>query len=181
MNVFIAGPRQVLNLEDPIQERLHNIYEQGFTVLVGDAKGIDTSIQRYFYNLKYENIKVFASQGKARNNIGNWAVENVLVADNYKGFDYYAQKDKAMATEANFGFMIWNGKSKGTLNNIINLTKYKKQTLIYFIPKKEFLTIKNEENLINLVKSCDEETIKLYKKLSKSKQNKKNIEISFKF
>lgn len=34
-----------------------------------------------------------------------------------------------MAKAADYGFMIWNGKSKGTLNNIINLVQYNKNVL----------------------------------------------------
>ena len=34
---------------------------------------------------------------------------------------YYRAKDLAMVEDADCGFMIWNGESKGTLNNILNL------------------------------------------------------------
>ena len=88
---------------------------QNFTVLVGDANGVDKQIQTYCYARNYKNVKVFNSNGKTRNNIGNWDVVNVKVSDNVKGFDFYAAKDLEMAKQADYGFMIWNGKVKERL------------------------------------------------------------------
>jgi len=169
MKVFIAGPRAITTLDKSVEERLFNIYEQKFTVLVGDAGGVDKSIQQYFHKLSYANVLVYASQGKARNNVGGWKVETVEVSKKLKGFDYYAEKDKAMAREADYGFMLWNGKSKGTLNNIINLIKDNKKSLVYFAPKNQFICIDNEEKLEWLISFCDDETKKLYKKLYQKK------------
>ena len=151
MKVFIAGPRAVSKLDNFVEERLYNIYNNNFTVLVGDASGVDKSIQNFYLNLKYKNVIVFASEGKARNNIGNWQVENVNVDEKLKGFDFYAQKDIAMAKNADYGFMIWNGKSKGTLNNVINLILNNKKVLIYFIPKNKFICIDDESKLKHLI------------------------------
>lgn len=167
MKVFIAGPRAITTLDKSVEERLFNIYEQKFTVLVGDASGVDKSIQQYFHKLSYTNVLVYASQGKARNNIGGWKVENVEVPKKLKGFDYYAAKDKVMAKEADYGFMLWNGKSKGTLNNIINLISDNKKSLVFFTPKNQFVCIDNEEKLAWLISFCEDATKELYKKLSK--------------
>ncbi len=166
MKVFIAGPRAITKLNKTVEERLFNIYEKKITVLVGDANGVDKSIQQYFHKLSYSNVRVYASQGKARNNVGGWEVETVEVSKKLKGFDYYAEKDKAMAKEADYGFMLWNGKSKGTLNNIINLIKDSKKSLVYFAPKGQFVCIDGEERLEWLISFCDDETKVLYKKLS---------------
>lgn len=65
----------------------------------------------------------------------------ILVGDCYgidaspsaKGFEFYAQKDKAMAKDADFGLMVWDGKSKGTLNNMINLLLQEKSVLLYLV------------------------------------------------
>jgi hypothetical protein len=64
--------------------------------------------------------------------VGQWEVRNIPVKSNVTGFAFYAEKDKAMADNADYGFMIWNGKSKGTLNNIINLSRQLKVVLVYF-------------------------------------------------
>jgi len=170
MKVFIAGPRAVSKLNKAVEERLFNIYNNNFTVLVGDANGVDKTIQNYFNNLNYKNVIVFASEGKARNNLGYWKIENVSVSEKLKGFDYYAQKDVEMAKNADYGFMIWNGKSKGTLNNIINLILENKKVLIYFLPENKFVCVDNEEKLTRLITLCDDETKLLYSKLLRKSQ-----------
>jgi len=175
MKVFIGGPRAVSKLNNTIEERLYNIYNNNFTVLVGDANGVDKIIQNYFNNLNYKNVIVFASEGKARNNLGYWQIENVNVKGKLKGFDYYAQKDIEMAKNADYGFMIWNGKSKGTLNNIINLISDNKKVLIYFLPENKFVCIDNDEKLKRLISLCTDETKALHSNLVKKSQRQVSL------
>lgn len=167
MRIFIAGPRAISSLNPKIEDRLHGIYEKGYSVLVGDANGVDKAIQRYFSLLDYANVTVYASNGKARNNLGNWNVETVPVPSNIRGFDFYAMKDKAMATNADYGFMLWNGESKGTLNNIINLLNDSKTALVYFAPQNAFVCVDSFEKLNTLISYCDEGTRSLFDKLHK--------------
>lgn len=154
-------------LDKTVEKRLYNIIKNNITVLVGDANGIDKSIQQYFYTQNYKDVLVYASQGKARNNIGKWPVESVEVADNVKGFDFYVAKDIKMAENADYGLMLWNGKSKGTLNNIINLAKQRKKVLVYFTPHKKFYCVNNLEAAEKLAISCGAETGDLFRNLSK--------------
>lgn len=169
MKVFIAGPRTISSLNRHIQQRLNNIYNKHISVVVGDANGIDRAVQQYFHNLGYKNVCVYASQGKARFNIGNWKVENVKVDKKAKGFDYYTAKDLKMADVADYGFMIWNGKSKGTLNNIINLIIRNKKTLIYFTPEHQFYCIDKLSDFEVILNKCVGETKILYRGLSDKK------------
>lgn len=129
-------------------------------------------IQVVLNNIKYNDVKVYANNGKARNNIGNWKIKNVQVDKKLKGFEYYSKKDEVMAKEADYGFMIWNGKSRGTLNNMINLRSAKKEILLYFTPLNKFYYINTDEKLKDIVFSCENKTIKIYKKLLSSKKNK---------
>jgi len=174
MKIFIAGPRAISVLDKEVKDRLHGIYEKNYTVLVGDANGVDKAIQKYFATLNYNNVLVYASNGNARNNIGSWPVEGVPVSGNAKGFDFYAAKDKAMAHAADYGFMLWNGESKGTLNNIINLLNDSKKSLVYFSPEKSFVNIDTFESLENLIISCPSETMNLYKLLLGGQHGKPN-------
>lgn len=86
---------------------------------------------------------------------------------NLKGFGYYAAKDVKMAEVADYGFMIWNGKSKGTLNNIINLISRNKKTLVYFTPDSGFYCIDKIGQLEKMLQRCDENTRIIYKNLLK--------------
>ena len=177
-SIFIAGPRAIKKLDNKVLLKLKNFEEKGFLIYVGDASGVDTLIQTFYHNLSYNNVNIFASNGKARNNLGNWRINAVAVDKSIKGFEFYVQKDKAMAEKADLGFMIWNGKSKGTLNNIINLRKKSKYIMLFLTTKKEFFEIKTDEDLLNIIRICSEETKRLYKDLlnrtSLKKDNDKN-------
>ena len=111
----------------------------------------------------YKNVTVFASKGIARNNYGDWKIEKVEVANNVTGFEFYAQKDLEMAVEANIGFMIWNGKSKGTFNNIINLLNLEKEVILYYMPNQKFYQLKTMKDLNNFLNT----NVKLDSKLEK--------------
>ena len=52
-----------------------------------------------------------------------------------------------MARDASCGFMIWDGTSKGTLTNVINLVNADKKVLFYSSPKKHFLTVRTPGDL----------------------------------
>lgn len=172
MKVFIAGPRAISKLNSEVLKRIDNIINEQFTVLVGDAAGVDKAVQSYCTEKKYSNVKIFASNGKARNNIGQWEVIKIDIDNRIKGFDFYAAKDLAMAKEADYGFMIWNGKSKGTLNNIINLTLLDKKVLVYYTPDNEFHVLKSINDFKEFLGKNDDATVKQFfvDQLSKSNQ-----------
>lgn len=104
------------------------------------------------------------SSSKPRNNIGGWCVKNIQTDSTVHGFDFYKQKDIAMADDADYGFMIWDGESRGTLNNIINLISQNKKVLIYLTTNKRLFYIKNNDNLKRLIESCVPKTQVLYSK-----------------
>lgn len=168
MKIFIAGPRAVTTLDPPVQNRIMSIMNKGMTILVGDANGVDGLVQQFAHERNYPNVIVYASNGKARNNRGNWSVASVD-AGKRTGFAFYAMKDMAMANEADYGFMIWNGKSRGTLNNVLNLIKQNKTVLIYLIPQKRFFSVKNMEEVITIVDLCGTETRALLERLTNTK------------
>jgi len=168
MKVFVAGPRAVSRLNNEVKERLNNIINNDFTILVGDCTGIDTQIQHYCLSLNYNNVRVYASNGIARNNVGNWEVEKVKVEKTKKGFEFYAAKDLEMAKTADYGLMIWNGKSKGTFTNIVNLINFEKKSVVYFIPERTFYTINSLQDFAKLTKKCDVTINEIYNKIVNS-------------
>lgn len=178
MKIFIAGAKSIKDINDDVKVKLLSISDKHYDVLVGDCSGVDTAIQRFFLMHQYSKITVFASNGKARNNLGNWPINNVFVEEGIKGFDFYRQKDIAMAKEADFGFMIWDGKSKGTLNNIIELVKQDKQVLIYLVGINKMVLIKDFESLYNLIDKCDSATQSLFRKYI-SVPNTTNHQLTF--
>lgn len=55
LKVFIAGPRAINELDENINMKLDNICEKNYSILVGNADGIDSSIQKV---LSEKNIKM---------------------------------------------------------------------------------------------------------------------------
>lgn len=78
-----------------------------------------------------------------RNNVGNWPTREVAAPRGAKGFDYYSLKDRAMAGAAEYGLMLWDGKSKGTVNNVVNLSRDHTPVVVYVEPTRQFRTIKS--------------------------------------
>src|SRR5437879_2302093 len=109
--VFIGGSRHISRLSNQVKERLHNITDSGAHVIVGDANGADKAVQRFLQEISYEKVTIFCSGDICRNNLGGWLTRNVKVPNDTKGFAFYAAKDREMAHQADFGLMVWDGKS----------------------------------------------------------------------
>ncbi|MDP3064589.1 MAG: hypothetical protein Q8O40_15490, partial [Chloroflexota bacterium] len=64
---------------------------------------------------------------------------------------HYVQKDVRMASEADCGFFLWNGKSRGTLNSIQMLLERERPVLVYLSPKGSFLDLRNTADLAGVL------------------------------
>jgi adenine-specific DNA-methyltransferase len=122
--------------------------------MVGDANGADKAVQQHFAKRGYENVLVYCMT-ECRNNLGNWPTKNVTSPSSRRDFAYYAAKDQAMATDAKCGIMLWDGKSKGTLNNIQALIRNGKKTLVYLAADRAFHKIVTGQDLDALLDRCD--------------------------
>ena len=154
MTVFVGGSRRISRLNDTIKSRADNVIRQELRVLIGDANGSDKAMQQYFAAKGYKNVVVYCMGRHYRNNLGNWPTKYILAERDRKDFAYYATKDLEMAKEASCGFMIWDGKSKGTLNNILNLLHQHKKVVVYFSPDKACHTLRSLDDLRGLLGKC---------------------------
>jgi len=153
--VFVSGSRKVSRLPAEVEQRLRNVVDKGFSIFVGDANGVDKRVQAFLAEIRYPAVTVFCSGDSFRNNLGNWPVHKVAVDPSLKGRDFYTQKDKAMAEKADYGFVIWDGVSLGSFNNIIELLEKQKKALVYFRPDKGFHQLSNTEDAHRLLARCD--------------------------
>jgi hypothetical protein len=154
MNVFFGGSRAVSKLNDPLRARIDDFIRRGDTILIGDANGADKAVQEYLAASGYPNVIVFCMK-ECRNNVGSWPTRSVKPTSARKDFSYYAAKDFVMAQEAKCGVMLWDAKSKGTLQNMLNLVGAGKRTLVYFAPTKDFHVLATEQDLRELLARCD--------------------------
>lgn len=157
--VFIAGSRQIARLPAEVKNRIDTMVDKGFQILVGDANGADKAVQQYFADKAYSHVLVHCMKDHCRNNLGNWPTRQVVAPRGAKGFDYYSLKDHAMAEAAKYGLMLWDGKSKGTINNVVNLSRDHKPVVVYVAPTKRFQTIKTRDVLIDLLAQGDSDSV----------------------
>jgi hypothetical protein len=153
--VFIGGSRHLSRLNADVQLRINTMISRGFAILIGDANGADKAVQRYLTEKSYRNVTVYCMASACRNNVGSWPTRSVAPPPGARGFSYYAAKDRAMAEDATHGLMLWDGESKGTLNNVINLARQEKPVVVFFAPAKAFCTIRTPDDVIDLVERCD--------------------------
>jgi hypothetical protein len=154
MNVFIGGSRAVSKLNAVIRARIDDLITRGCTIFIGDANGADKAVQHYLAERSYAKVTVFCME-ECRNNLGSWPTRNIEPPSGRKDFSYYAAKDFVMSKEAQCGVMLWDAKSKGTLQNMLNLIAAGKRTLVYFGPTKDFHVLATEQDLQALLARCE--------------------------
>jgi hypothetical protein len=153
--VFLGGSRRVSRLAPAVRARLDTIIQKGFPVIVGDANGADKAMQNYLFDKGYDHVEVFCSGTTCRNNVGLWRTRQIETDPHERGFQFYAAKDRVMAREADFGLMIWDGKSTGTLLNVLRLLRHDKKVVLYNVPKANFSELKAAEDWRGFVASLD--------------------------
>jgi hypothetical protein len=149
--VFIGGSRSIAKLPSSVAARIDRIIEGGLTVLVGDAYGADRCVQRYLAKERYGQVFVFHTSERCRNNLGMWQTRSIPASPDLRGVEFYAVKDSAMTEEADYGLMLWDGVSRGTLNNIRNLLHRGKPVVVFLSYDQSFHTIRCTENLATLL------------------------------
>lgn len=127
------GKKVVTELPESLKDSLLAL-QKHIEVLVGDCQGIDVLVQKFLIeNCPDRKVSVYYSfpenadldETKPRNYLGdnnpNWQSVGIPVPSFYKSRAFYTQKDIAMCEDADFGIAVWDGKSKGTERNIVQL------------------------------------------------------------
>lgn len=153
LTVFISGSLSITELSEFAKANIHSVFMRRMKVLIGDAYGADTLIQQMLKSkYDYHFVTVYASNGKARNNIGGWNVKAVNVPNGIYGREFYTYKDVVMSNDCDFGLMIWDGKSQGTLNNIRRLIGLNKESIVCLKNKRRDFQIRTEQQLNDILK-----------------------------
>lgn len=157
--VFLSGSRNISRLNDAIRQRLDNMMSNDLDIIVGDANGADKAMQAYLAEMGYQKVTVFFVGAQCRNNVGGWDARSVSANASLSGRDFYSLKDKEMAHLADFGFVLWDGKSTGSIGNVFELLKEGKKVVLYYGPEKEFHSVRTGDELMSLLQKCDPETL----------------------
>jgi len=145
--IFISGSISITELPPDLEKRLTNVIKSGFKIIIGDANGADKAFQRFLADQHYQEVVVYCSRNRCRNNLGQWRCQNVQVPSHLTGRAFYTEKDKEMARLADYGLVLWDGKSKGSLANIKALLKRNKKSLVYLNPNRTFYIIANAQQI----------------------------------
>ena len=139
--VFIGGSRDIPILPEEAVRRLFNVVDRGHSVLVGDADGVDLAVQGFLRDLGHRDVTVFHASGRCRNNLGNWPGRAISPPPSARGYAFHAAKDREMADAAEFGLMFWDGRSNGTVLNVLRLVRTGKPSVLVDVPAGRTLTI----------------------------------------
>ncbi|HHD80010.1 MAG TPA: hypothetical protein ENK99_00125 [Campylobacterales bacterium] len=149
--VFISGSIAIKFLPMEVSILINKIIAQGFNILVGDADGVDLSVQRYCLSKEYFNVVIYHISEKPRNlATDKFKVRRVNVPDSLKKErERQMYKDKEMTIDSDFSLIIWDGKSKGSYANIIRALEQNKKVNVYSMQENKFLE-PNKLNKLNI-------------------------------
>ena len=149
--VFIAGSISISRLHEKVADRINKIVSSDFNVVVGDADGADTSIQECLQRYRAEKVTVYCTGDSPRNNVAEWPVHRVVSKAKAGTRAYFTAKDLEMARDSDYGLMVWDCKSTGTLSNVIELLREKKKSVVFVDKNKDFVTVSDQGGLEHLV------------------------------
>ncbi|MER9641574.1 helix-turn-helix transcriptional regulator [Mesorhizobium sp. M0239] len=149
--VFIAGSIAISRLHEKVKARIEKIVASDLDIVVGDADGADSSIQECLLAYGAKRVKVYCSGDRPRNNLADWPINNVYSKATPGSRAFYTAKDLEMAHASNYGLMIWDCKSTGTLSNVVELIREEKKSVVFVNKNKEFITVSNVDGLNHLL------------------------------
>ena len=128
MKYFVSGSKSISTLPESIIEVIDLFISLEAEFLVGDCYGVDAAIQKYLESKGYSNVTIYCSGESPRNSFVTGAKVHSCAeaAKGLTGRAFHYVKDIQMATDCDFALVIWDGKSKGSENNIkriLNLDK----------------------------------------------------------
>ena len=120
MKYFVSGSKSISTLPESTIEVIDLFISLEAEFLVGDCYGVDAAVQKYLESKGYSNVTIYCSGMTPRNNFAPSAkicscAENAV---GLTGRSFHYVKDMRMACDCDLAIMIWDGKSKGTGENI---------------------------------------------------------------
>ena len=149
--IFISGSINIKNINPNVIDRINNMIASNFSILVGDAKGSDSSIQNILKDKNFNNVVVYCSGSYPRNNIGQWEIKSVETDQKPNSRAFFTAKDLVLAKDCDYGLMIWDSKSTGTLSNVYELLTQGKTSIVFVNKLKHFHKVSSTSDFEKLV------------------------------
>ena len=129
--VFLGGSQTITRLPEEVQARLSDWMSRQVYFAIGDCKGADQLMQQFLAAQGYEKVWVFVSGDEIRCNEGAWSVVHCHTSKPPHSYGFYRAKDEAMAETGDEALMLWDGKSIGTRENIIEVRSRGKEVRVF--------------------------------------------------
>jgi hypothetical protein len=172
-NIFISGSMRIKRLDPKVKEKIDDMIISNSLILLGDADGVDASIQEFLNSKGYRNVTIFCSGKMVRNNIDRWNVVKINTNHKENTRLFYTAKDIEMAKKCDQGYMVWDSKSTGTLNNVYELLCQEKKSTVFVNKNKTFYEVLRASDFDNLVDLMSENA---FNKADKKIHLKKKIQ-----
>jgi hypothetical protein len=170
MKIFLGGSRHLEYIPNEVIDLLNSWISDSHEFLIGDASGSDTAFQQFLAKRGYSNVTIYSSAGAIRNNLGNWQFEIVDSGLRSKSHAIHAFKDREMSKKTDFGLMIWDCESAGTLSNVIDLVSNGKECFAWIAPESELCKFDSINGLNGYLKSYPEVAVEARKRLETFKK-----------
>ena len=139
MKIFVSGSKTIKTLSDEVKTYIKELALMGNEFIIGDCYGVDFAVQKYLLAINAKRVTVYCSGLAPRYNAGEFTPVSCF-AEGLNGYEFYRVKDIKMAEDADFGLMIWDGKSRGTKNNIEEMKKRGKPMRVFYVKQCEVKT-----------------------------------------
>ena len=136
--VFLAGSISIRQPHEKMQARIGFVLSSDHKLVVGDGVGADTAIQHCLQRLHSRKVTVYCSGMSPRNNLDGWPLHPVATAARPYSREYFTAKDLEMARRSDYGLMVWDCQSTGTLGNIFELLKRRSPTVVFLNRNRNF-------------------------------------------
>ena len=152
-SLFISGSMSINTLPIFIQKTLEKIFqEKKYTLLIGDASGIDTLVQKYCNQRTFYDVEIFSIFQNPRNYISKNFTPHFIQTTEKNPRKKQQEKDIAMTKKSDALLVIWDGKSKGSYENILRGLEQNKHIEVFYNEKflsQGEITKKNIDNIFS--------------------------------
>lgn len=139
-SVFISGSIAIKSIPRSVENSINRIMDQNININVGDADGIDSMIQNYCKRKKYFNVTVYSIYSSPRYKAPCFNKKYIIVkSESKRERERQKEKDSAMTIESDFSLVIWDGKSKGSYQNIRRAIENNKKVKVYLQLENQYL------------------------------------------
>ena len=163
--VLLAGSLTLRSLPISLETELEVLIASNSEFLVGDAHGADLLLQEFLKRKAVRSVTVFYSNA-IRNNAGSWVSNFVESNLKSRGKDSHAAKDREMCRLASAGLVVWDGRSAGTLANVIDLVEQGKSVKIFYTDQKS-VSLSTRQAVETLCSSTQESQLALTEAVSR--------------